>query len=93
MSQCAKLLKLPYGRNTMLKNLRQKGVLFKNSNEPYQHLVDKGYFIIKEREVPRENHPPKIIMQTFPTQKGLGYIAKVLGVVVPPPDNKIPLLT
>lgn len=81
MSQCAKVLKLPYGRNTMLKELRKKGVLFKNSNEPYQHLIDKGYFIMKERVVPRKNHPPKIVMQTYPTQKGLAYIAKVLEVV------------
>lgn len=91
MSQCAKLLKLPYGRNTMLKNLRKKGVLFKNSNEPYQHFVDKGYFVIKERSVPRQNHPPKIVMQTFPTQKGLAYIAKVLEVVVPV-DNRMKLI-
>lgn len=93
MSQCAKLLKLPYGRNIMLKKLRQGGVLFKNSNEPYQHLVDKGYFVIKEREIPRDNHPPKIIMQTFPTQKGLAFIAKTLGVVIPVPNSKMQLTT
>lgn len=81
MSQTAKILKLPYGRNTLLKNLRHKGILFKNSNEPYQHYVDKGYFVVKEKIQERDNKPPIIFMQTFPTQKGLAFIAKVLGVV------------
>lgn len=93
MSQAAKLLKLPYGRNKMLRKLRENKVLFANSNEPYQHLVDKGYFVMKEKEVPRANHPPKIVMTTYPTQKGLAYIAKVLGVVVAAPDKRIPVTT
>src|SRR5690606_33271213 len=81
MSQTAKIIKLPYGRNTLLKELRKKGILFKNSNEPYQHYIEKGYFAVKEKIRERKNNPPIVFMQTFPTQKGLAFIAKILGVV------------
>jgi anti-repressor protein len=84
IGEVAKILKLPYGRNTLFNVLKEKGVFFKNKNEPYQQFVNKGYFELKEKFQERKNHPPLLIIQTFATQKGLAYIAKTLDVIVVP---------
>jgi anti-repressor protein len=84
IGEVAKILKLPYGRNTLFNVLKQRGVFFKNKNEPYQKFVTKGYFELKEKFQERKNHPPLLIIQTFATQKGLGFIAKELGIVSKP---------
>lgn len=76
IGQASKILGLEFGRNTLFKKLREKGVLFKNTNEPKQYFVDRGYFEIKEKVFNE-----KITLQTFVTQKGLAYIAKVFNVV------------
>jgi len=76
IGQAAKLLGLEFGRNTLFKKLREKGVLFKNTNEPKQEYVDRGYFEIKEN-----TYKDKVSIQTFVTQKGLAYIAKIFNVV------------
>lgn len=90
MSQAAKLLQLPLGRNKLLKNLREKGVLFKSSNEPKQDLVNKGYFSVKECLIETGSGKAMIKMQTLVTQKGLGYLAKLYGVVdVPKPTKAV----
>jgi anti-repressor protein len=81
MSEVAKLLDLPFGRNILFKKLREKGILFKNSNEPKQNLVEKGYFKLKEVSIKKPDNTLKIEMQTLVTQKGLAYIAKVFEVV------------
>jgi anti-repressor protein len=84
MSQVAKVLGLTYGRNTLYKILREKGVLFKTSNEPKQELVTRGFFEVKEKKISRTGHPDKLVLTTYVTQKGLGYIAKLLGVISTP---------
>lgn len=81
IGEVAKILKLPYGRNTLFNVLKEKGIFFKNKNEPYQKFVSNGYFELKEKFQQRNNHSPLLIIQTFATQKGLGFIAKELGVV------------
>lgn len=80
MSQAAKSLGLGFGRNTLFKKLREKGILFKSSNEPKQQYVDSGYFEIKEKMFSTPTGD-KIKIQTYVTQKGLGYIAKIFKVV------------
>jgi len=87
IGEVAKILKLPYGRNTLFNVLKEKGVFFKNKNEPYQQFINKGYFELKEKFQERKNHPPILIIQTFATQKGLGFIAKTLGVIPTPPKR------
>lgn len=57
IGQAAKILGLPFGRNTLFKKLRELGVFFANRNEPKQKYIDAGYFEMKEKPVPRENHP------------------------------------
>lgn len=78
-SQVCKVLGLPYGNITLYKNLREKGIFFKNKNEPKQDLVDRGYFRMKEILI-----GDIVRLQTYFTQKGLGYIAKSLNVVSVP---------
>lgn len=78
-AQVCKLLNLSYGNKTLYKNLREKGIFFKNRNEPKQLFVDKGYFRMKEILI-----NDKVKIQTYFTQKGLGYIAKYLNVILQP---------
>lgn len=78
-SKVCKLLNLPYGNKTLYKILREKGIFFKNGNEPKQSYVDRGYFRMKEIVV-----NDIIRTQTLFTQKGLGFIAKTLEIVVEP---------
>lgn len=81
MSVVAKTLQLDFGRNTLYKKLREKGILFKNSNEPKQNYVLQGYFKLKEKLITLDDGRQKVTLQTFVTQKGLAYIAKVFNVV------------
>lgn len=80
VGQAAKSLKLEFGRNTLFKKLRESGIFFKNSNEPKQYYVSKGYFEVKEKMFKTEQGD-KIKLQTYVTQKGLGFLAKHFGVV------------
>lgn len=71
MSQTAKALKLPYGRNTLFNKLKDMKLLFKN-NEPYQEYVNSNYFkVITKVCEDKENHSVTLV-----TGKGLVYLAK-----------------
>ena len=78
IGQAAKILKLPYGRNTLFRILRQKGIFFKNKNEPKQEYIERGYFKLFEKSIPRTNHPSFIVITVLVTQKGLLFLSKVL---------------
>jgi phage antirepressor YoqD-like protein len=81
IGQVAKILNLPYGRNTLFSVLREKGVFFKNRNEPMQQYISKGYFEVKETFLEISTTKRIVTVQTFKPPKGLGFIAKILGVV------------
>lgn len=87
IGQAAKILGLPFGRNTLFKKLRELGVFFANRNEPKQKYIDAGYFEMKEKPVPRENHPGFIVMVVLCMQKGLAYINHLFG--GKPSDGKL----
>lgn len=87
IGQAAKILGLPFGRNTLFKKLRELGVFFANRNDPKQKYIDAGYFEMKEKPVPRENHPGFIVMVVLCTQKGLAYINHLFG--GKPSDGKL----
>ena len=87
IGQAAKILGLPFGRNTLFKKLRELRVFFANRNEPKQKYIDAGYFEMKEKPVPRENHPGFIVMVVLCTQKGLAYINHLFG--GKPSDGKL----
>ena len=80
IGQAAKILGLPFGRNTLFKKLREKGVLFGSRNEPKQRFIDAGYFKLTELPpIKRESHPDLIVMKCICTQKGLAYINTLFG--------------
>ena len=79
IGQAAKILGLPFGRNTLFKKLKEKGVFFKR-NEPKQRYVDAGYFELTQLPpIHRNNHPDLIVMKVICTQKGLAYINHLFG--------------
>lgn len=79
IGQSAKILNLGYGRNTLFRKLKEKGIFFANRNEPKQQYVNAGYFELKEQFIERRNHPGFVVMKTLVTQKGLAFINKMLG--------------
>lgn len=79
IGQAAKLLKLPYGRNTLFVQLRKMGIFFKNRNEPKQEYIDRGYFDIKEKLIERDNHPNFVVIKVLITQKGLVWLDRILS--------------
>lgn len=81
IGQAAKILQLPFGRNTLFNKLREKGVFFKNRNEPKQEHIDRGYFELKEKWIDRHNHDGFMVVKVLVTQKGLDYIARLFEVI------------
>lgn len=79
IGQAAKILGLPFGRNTLFKKLKEMGILFKR-NKPKQKYVDAGYFELTQLPpIHRNNHPDIIVMKVLCTQKGLAYINHLFG--------------
>jgi len=72
ISEAAKVLQLPYGRNTLFKKLREFGIL-RSNNEPYQSEIKANHF--RCIEVPFiANGETKIHIKTLVTQKGLQFL-------------------
>lgn len=81
IGQAAKILALPFGRNTLFAKLREKGVFFKERNEPKQEYIKKGFFKLKEKWIERKNHEDMVVVKVLVTQRGLAFIASLFGVV------------
>lgn len=75
IGQCAKILELPFGRNTLFKQLREQGIFFKSKNEPKQIYVEKGYFQIKEKWISRNENDSFMVLKILVTQRGLGFLS------------------
>lgn len=85
IGQAAKILGLPFGRNTLFKKLKEKGILF-GRNEPKQKYIDAGYFELTQLPpIHRSNHPDLIVMKVICTQKGLALINKLFGGTIESP--------
>jgi phage antirepressor YoqD-like protein len=82
IGQAAKILELPYGRNTLFKKLKEMGIFFRNKNEPLQEYINRGYFQLKEKFITRNEHEGFTVIKVLVTQKGLAYLAKRLNVIV-----------
>lgn len=81
IGQTAKILELPFGRNTLFVKLRGKGIFFKHRNEPKQEYIDKGYFTLKEKVIEHNDHDSFTVVKTLVTQRGLEFIARLFNVV------------
>jgi|688.fasta_scaffold19419_7 anti-repressor protein len=77
IGQCAKILELPFGRNTLFKELRERGIFFKSKNEPKQVYVEKGYFQLKEKWIDRNEHDSFMVLKILVTQRGLGFLSTI----------------
>jgi anti-repressor protein len=75
IGQCAKILELPFGRNTLFKQLREQGIFFKSKNEPKQMYVEKGYFQLKEKWIDRNENESFMVLKVLVTQRGLGFLS------------------
>lgn len=76
IGQAAKVLSLPFGRNTFFKELRERGILFQGRNEPMQVYIERGYFKLSELEIKRENRKSIMVLKVLVTQKGLAFLSK-----------------
>jgi len=63
-------------KNQMMAKLREAKVLL-NSNTPKQTLISNGYFKVVETMVENKSFR-KLVSTTYITQKGIGYIHKLL---------------
>lgn len=80
IGQAAKILGLPFGRNTLFKKLREVGVFFKERNEPKQKYIDAGYFeMTLLPPIQRDSHPDILCQKVFCKPKGLAYINHLFG--------------
>ncbi|MEN7549322.1 phage antirepressor KilAC domain-containing protein [Rapidithrix thailandica] len=81
IGQAAKVLGLPFGRNTMFKKLRERGILFKTKNEPKQEYIQRGYFLLKEKFIQPNTREGFVVLKVLVTQKGLEFLGKLFSVV------------
>lgn len=81
IGQAAKLLSLPFGRNTLFQKLRQDGIFFKHRNEPKQQYMK--YFDLKEKTIERDNHPSFTVTKVLVRQEGLLWLSKRYGGEMP----------
>lgn len=79
ISQAAKILKLPFGRNTLFRKLRESGIFFANKNEPKQKYCDADYFRMTEGNPIETPKGLMIPVTVYCTQKGLAYINLKFG--------------
>lgn len=80
IGQAAKILGLPFGRNTLFKKLKEAGVFFANRNEPKQKYIDAGYFeMTLLPPIHRDNHPDLLCQKVLCKPKGLAYINHLFG--------------
>lgn len=72
ISQASKLLKLPYGRNKLVENLRNLKILQSN-NEPYQTYIDRDYLLVELNETGN-----KLVVTPRITGKGMKWLENKL---------------
>jgi prophage antirepressor-like protein len=77
VGQAAKILQLPFGRNILFQKLRERGIFFKNRNEPKQDYVERGYFDVKEKWIERDTHDSFMVLKVLVTQKGLSFLSQL----------------
>ena len=76
LTDVAHILDLPYGNVTLVKKLRDIGIL-KADNTPLQEYINRGYFCVKERQFNTKGGV-KIIRSTRVYQSGLDFILRKL---------------
>jgi phage antirepressor YoqD-like protein len=75
MHEVAKILNLGFGRNTLLKKLRDDGILM-DDNAPYQKYVDAHYFRLVESTYVNSDGKRHVSTKPVCTQKGIDFILR-----------------
>lgn len=88
MEGAVKVLGLPFGRNTLLKKLREMKILMPN-NHPYQQHVNSGYFKLIQTTYNKPNGSTYTYYKTVVFPKGLDAIKRLL--TKSPKNNVQPL--
>lgn len=83
MAIAAQVAKLPFGRNTLFQKMREIGAFItggERHNMPYQELINRGLFTVKQRKIENpKTGEPIIIHTSYATQKGLAWIIEKFG--------------
>lgn len=82
MATAAQVAKLPFGRNTLMRKLREMGVLISGGgrhNLPKQEFIERGYFTVNEYKFERSSGEPDVSFTTHVTQKGIAWLVKTFG--------------
>jgi anti-repressor protein len=77
-NEAAKILDLSFGRNTLFRILREKGILG-CGNIPYQQFFERGYFKLHIKV--RQNQSGYSDTVPLVTDKGLDFIRKILSAI------------
>ena len=80
IGQAAKILQLPFGRNKLFAQLRERGIFFTGRNEPKQTYIERGYFELREKWIDRDNHDGFAVIKVLVTQRGLDFLARLFNV-------------
>jgi len=75
--EVAKILELGYGSITLYEKMRECGLIMKGDKIPYQKYINNGYFKVVEQLIENGKFK-KLVSVTYATQKGIGYIKKLL---------------
>lgn len=82
MAIAAQTAKLPFGRNTLLRKLREMGVLISGGqrhNLPKQCYVNQGLFTVDEFRYEHKSGEPGVSFTTHVTQKGIAWLIEKFG--------------
>ena len=86
IGQAAKILQLPFGRNKLFAQLRERGIFFTGRNEPKQTYIERGYFELREKWIDRDNHDGFAVIKVLVTQRGLDFLARLFNVTQSNPE-------
>lgn len=83
LALAAQIAKLPFGRNTLFRKLREHGVLVTGGarhNTPKQRYVNDGLFTVNQRTIENpKTGDPIVIHTTYATQKGIAWLVRHYG--------------
>lgn len=78
LSQCCAVLGLPFGNVTLVRRLRDMGVL-KPDNTPVREYLDNGCFAVRVRPIRMRDGTVRTLRSTRVYQRGLDWLCRTFG--------------
>lgn len=78
LSQCCAVLGLPFGNVTLVRRLRDMGVL-KPDNTPVREYLDNGCFAVRERPIRMRDGTVRTLRSTRVYQRGLDWLCRIFS--------------